>query len=148
MTKSTSEVKEALTAVLGGLLEHAEAERRKSEPYEMLFGAFKDGGVARAIFEAEEKMQSIALDLMQLLEDTTGMHIDNDIFAVAMGLPLAMYLAEKDVTRKEGSACCVDKARLLLRTYFYERLGLTPEQTPYKRTPRTPRPTDDGTSQK
>jgi hypothetical protein len=139
MPKETSEVKAALTDVLGGLLSFAEEERRKEEPYQMLFGAFKDGGVAKAVFEANQKMESIAMDLMQLLGDKTGLHIDNDVFATIMGLPLAMYLAERDIEKKEGSACCVDKAHLLMRTYLYQKLGLDVEKTPYVRQPRPER---------
>lgn len=138
MTKETTEIQAALTDVMGGLLAHAEAERSKSAPYQMLFGKFKDGGLAAAVFEAEEQMSKIAMDLMQLLEREAGVKVDNDVFAVVMGLPLAQYLVEKDIAAKDGRACCVDKTSLLMRTFLYQRLGLDVEQTPFQRKTRAP----------
>lgn len=133
MTKETSEIQAALTDVMGGLLARAAEERSKSAPYQMLFGQFRDNGLAAAVFEAEQKMSQIAMDLMQLMESTAGIKIDNDVFAVVMGLPLAMHLAEEDIRKKDGLACCVDKASLLLRTFLYERLQLDVEAIPFER---------------
>ncbi len=136
MAENTSDIQAGLTQVMGGLLAHAEEERSKEVPYQMLFGAFKDGGVAQAVFAAHEQMERIAMDLVQVLEAGAGREVDGDLFAVVMGLPLAHMLAEREVERKEGSACCVDKASLLLRTYFYEQLGLVVEAKPFVRRPR------------
>lgn len=133
MAKEPTELAAALKGVLGGLLEHAEAERGKSEPYNMLFGSFKDGGVARAVMDAKDQMMTIAMDLSQLLEREAGVQVDNDVFATIMALPLAHYLAEQNVRENEGGACCVDKATLLLRTFLYERLELKVEATPFDR---------------
>lgn len=133
MTKEKSEIQAALTNVMGGLLAHAAEERSKAEPYKMLFGTFKDKGLAAAVFEAEEQMTRIAMDLMQLLESAAGVKVDNDVFAVVMGLPVARYIAEKDITSNESRVCCVDKTHLLMRTFLYERLGLDIEQTPFQR---------------
>jgi hypothetical protein len=133
VTKEKSEIQAALASVMDGLLSRAEAERAKSTPYQLLFGQFKDNGLAAAVFEAEQKMSQIAMDLMQLLESAAGIKIDNDVFAVVMGLPLAMHLAEEDIRKKDGLACCVDKASLLLRTFLYERLQLNVEAIPFER---------------
>jgi hypothetical protein len=133
MTKETSDIQAALTSVMGGLLSRAADERSKSEPYKMLFGTFKDGGIAAAVYEAERQMTKIAMDLMQLLESVAGVEVDNDVFAVLMGLPVARYMAEKDIAAHEGRVCCVDKTHVLMRTFLYERLGLNIEQIPYQR---------------
>jgi len=135
MEKSPSDVEATLAKVMGGLLEHAQAERRKEVPYQMLFGAFKDSGIAAAVFEAQEKMEQVALDLIQVLEDATGKEVDSELFQVVMGLPLAALLTEWDVQKHDGSVCCVDKSSLLLRTYMYEKLGIDVEQTPFKARP-------------
>jgi hypothetical protein len=131
MANDTPDIQAGLTSVLGGLLAHAEDERRKEVPYQMLFGAFKDGGAARAVFAAHDQMERIAMDLMQVLEEGAGLEIDGELFAVLMGLPLAKMLAEREIEQKEGVACCVDKADLLLRTYLYEKLGLVVEAKPF-----------------
>lgn len=135
MADNKSEIQASLAHVLGGLLAHAEEERRKAVPYQMLFGTFKDGGVARAVFAAHDEMERIAMDLMQVLQEGAGLEIDNELFAVVMGLPLAKMLAEREVEQKDGRACCVDKANLLMRTYLYEKLGLVVEATPFIRRP-------------
>lgn len=60
-----------------------------------------------------------------------GRKIDNDLMLVLMGLPLAMRLVRKDIEATEGLSCCADKARLLLKTFVYERLGLDVPVTPW-----------------
>jgi hypothetical protein len=88
--------------------------------------------LAAAVFQAEKQMSRIAMDLMQLLQGAAGVKVDNDVFAVVMGLPLARYLATEDIGANEGRACCVDKTHLLMRTFLYERLGLAVEQVPFQ----------------
>lgn len=130
-TTSDTDVLEALTSVLGGLLAHAETERRAATPYQMLFGAFKDGGVGRAVLEAEKQMRAIAMDLAQVLKDATGKPVDHELYAVLNALPLALDLLKDDVTEKDGFSCSSDKARMLLRTYCHERLALDVEKIPF-----------------
>lgn len=133
MDHENPDIQAAIAAVMDGVLRRAAQERSKSEPYQMLFGTFKDGGIGAAVFEAEQQMSKIAMDLMQLLQSAAGIEIDDDVFAAVMGLPLAFHLVEKDIRTAEGNACCVDKTGVLMRTFLYERLGLEFEQIPYKR---------------
>jgi len=123
--------KTALQSVMGSLMAHSTAERRAAEPYQMLFGSFKDGGVAKAVFEAERQMKTVAMNLAQVLRDGTGAKIDNELFAVLLGLPLAMHLVRTDV-EGDGSSCAADKTRLVLKTYFYKSMGLDIEAVPFE----------------
>jgi hypothetical protein len=125
-------VEDALKSVLGGLLARADAERQSEEPYKLLFASFKDGGLARAIFDAERAMKAVAMNLDAVVRAQTGKGLDNELFPVVMGLPLAMWLVRRDIEKLEGSFCCADKTRLLLKTFFYEKLGLDIEATPFE----------------
>ena len=126
-----SEVNAALASVLGGLMASAKADREASEGYKNLFAQFKDGGVAHAVFEAERQMKTIAMDLAQLLKDKAGVEIDRDLWNVILGLPLALSAVRRDVEDNLGNACCADKARHTLKTYFYRRLALDVEVVPF-----------------
>lgn len=120
-------IQSALKDVLGGMLQFAVERCRQDDGYQHLFSSFKDGGVAKAIFEAERQMSRVATDLMQVLRDASGTEIDNDLFAVIMGLPLTMRMVRNDISAREGHVCCADKTRLVLKTYFYDRLGMDVE---------------------
>lgn len=122
-----TQIQSALKDVLGGILQSAAERCRQDDGYQHLFSSFKDGGVEKAVFDAERQMSRVAMGLMQVLRDASGTEIDNDLFAVIMGLPLTMSMVRKDISAREGHACCVDKARLVLKTYFYDRLGMNVE---------------------
>lgn len=125
-------ISEALPQVLDSLLSYARAQREADPEYRNLFATFKDDGVARAVFNAEREMKRIAMDLAGVLQQG-GHKIDNDLFKVLLGLPLALSFVRGEIERDEGNACCADKARLLLKTFVHERLGMDIELIPFGR---------------
>lgn len=126
-----TEVQAALASVLGGLLASAKADREASTPYQHLFAAYADGGVARAVFAAERKMTEAALDLAHVLREQAGVEVGNELWDVILALPLAMRLVRRDIVVDMGNACCADKARSTLKTYFYDQLGMDVAVTPF-----------------
>lgn len=110
--------------VIEGIVKDAEKARKNSESYKNLFAAFKDGGLAGAVFKSREDMIKIVLDLCSVIEEKTGKRVGNNLFDIFMGLPLVFDLIEKDVREKEGYVCCMDKTRFLLKKHIYRELGL------------------------
>ena len=131
MSNQPESVAEALPQVLDSLLSHARDSRLADPNYQHLFSAFKDGGIAKAVFDAERAMNRIALDLAQVLVQD-GKKIDDDLFKVLLGLPLAMSLVRGEIERDEGNACCADKTRLLIKTFVHDRLGMVIEPIPFQ----------------
>lgn len=114
----------ALTEVLGALSRRYQAQREADPEYRDLWDACQDGGRTRAVLEAERKMRTIALDLLKLLGQDDGRPADADLLAVVYGLPLAFRLLKQEIQEQEGLECCADKARLVLRKFLAERLGV------------------------
>lgn len=130
-SQNPQDITGALSEVLTSILSFAKEQRQADPDYLHLFAEFKDGGVAKAVFEAERAMSTIAMNLSEILSQD-GRKIDNDLYMILMGLPLAMRLVRKDVEAAEGWSCGADKTRLLLKTFVYERLGLDVEVIPFE----------------
>lgn len=128
---SDEDIARVLPEIMTSILSFAEERRAEDPKYQHLFSSFKDGGVAKAVFEAEKAMAQIAMDLMSVLR-ANGQEVDRDLFRVALGLPLALKLVRDNVESNEGFGCCADKARLIMKTYFYEKLGMDVEVVPFK----------------
>lgn len=126
------DVTAALATVLDAIVKSARDRRKEQDGYKLLFASFSDGGMARAIFDAERQMSAIAMDLMQVIQDATGKKTDNELFTVMLGLPLALSLVRKDIEQSEGMSCCADKARLVLKTFFYDRLEMEVPVVPFQ----------------
>lgn len=114
---------EALRKVLVGALSHAEARRLADPDYSRLFKRYEDGGIGTAVAEAEQRMRSISLVLLDVLSKH-GQAIDRELMLTTYGLPLVMYLLRQDIEEIEGGCCCSDKARLRLREFVQSRLGV------------------------
>lgn len=126
-----TEAQAALASVLGGLLSQAKSDREGSDAYKLLFASYADGGVSRAVFSAERKMTEVALDLANILREQAGVEVGNELWDVMLALPLAMALVRRDIVADMGNSCCADKARLTLKTYFYNQLGMDVAVTPF-----------------
>lgn len=125
MTSSRhTEIASALPGLLDALAERAAQERRASPGYQQLFTHIRDGVPFAAVMEAHDAMLNTAMNLCSVLQDTTGRVVDNTLFQLVLGLPLAFHAMRVDIEQNEGSACCVDKSRFLLRKLFKEKLGL------------------------
>lgn len=124
MEQKIEGLESALKEVIGGILKEAEEERRKSDGYKNLFALYKDGGLAKAVFQAEEDMSKIGMDLCLLIRNTTGKNVDNELYGVISALPLVFRLVKEDIREKEGMSCCADKMRDLVKNYFYRKLGM------------------------
>lgn len=130
MSNQEESIKEALPQLLDALLSSAKAARLADPSYQHLFSSYKDSGIAKAVFEAEKAMKKIAMDLAQVLEREADKDIDNDLFNTLLGLPLAMSLVRGEIEQTEGNSCCADKTRFLIKTFVYDRLGITIEPIP------------------
>lgn len=124
MDKDSEGFDNTLKAVLGGILKEADESRKNSESYKNLFALYKDGGLAKAIFQAEEDMHKIVMDLAGVIKDSTGKSPDNELYDVMLALPLVFRLLRKDINNKEGMSCCADKMRHLVQNYFYKKLEM------------------------
>lgn len=118
------EIGQALESVIGGILKKADEARKNSESYKNLFALYKDGGLAKAIFQAEEDMHKIVMDLCVVIKESTGKGPDNELYDVMLALPLIFQLLRKDINDKEGMSCCADKMRHLVQNYFYKKLEM------------------------
>ncbi|MHB1758250.1 MAG: hypothetical protein ACYCT9_12225 [Leptospirillum sp.] len=114
----------AIGTVLDGILKAADEARRNSDGYKNLFALYKDGGLAKAIFQAEEDMHKIVMDLGSVIKGSTGKSPDNELYDVMLALPLVFRLVRKDINDKEGMSCCADKMRDLIKNYFYRKLEM------------------------
>jgi len=116
-----SEFEDALKRTLNRLSEHAENERRKSEPYKDLFS--KSDDCESLLRQVEFKMTGIVLDACQVLKDKFGFRdIPHPVFDVLQMLPFLETYLEKKIVREEGNTCCVDKVYYLLSKDILSRL--------------------------
>lgn len=113
--------KETLKKVMLSLFEHATEERKKSEPYAEMFKA-SEHGLRGLLDKANDKMTSIVLDVVQVIEDRTGKSVDNDLYYLLLGLPLFRSSLEKEIYKEEGMCCSVDKAREIAKNFALANL--------------------------
>ena len=97
-----------------------------------LFSLYKDGGLAKAVFQAEEDMSKIGMDLCVLIRNTTGKNVDNELYDVILALPLVFHLVREDINKNEGMSCCADKMRDLVKNYFYKKLEMDVPVVPFE----------------
>jgi hypothetical protein len=118
---------EALEDIFKGILNQARARRAQTDGYVDLFQRYSDEGIGAAIAEAERKMRDMVATLMDVIEKKTGTSVPSPAYEMLLGLPLLSRVVRADIEKHEGQSCCADKTRLLLRTYFYELLGFSPD---------------------
>jgi hypothetical protein len=121
---SPKDVEVALDSLLGGLLADAQRRREAADGYRDLFATFQDAGLAGALFEAQHKMLEVAFDVAAVIEKQAQRPLTAPLWRILRALPEAMGTLRQDIEQKDGSACCADKARLVLRTYLYRELRL------------------------
>lgn len=117
----------AMADVFSGVLADAQARRQASEGYQHLFTRMRDGGMAAALSEGERQMKEVVLNLGQVLEQQSGAPLPAPAYDLLLGLPLMQAVVRRDITQAEGTSCCAGKTRFLIRHYFYQLLGVTPE---------------------
>lgn len=114
-------IKAAIKETLRGLSDLATTERKQSQPYKDMFKA-SEFGLRGAIDQASNDMMRIVLNLCQVIEDRTGVKVDNDLFLMLSGLPLFTQLLRKHITDAEGCSCCADKMREIAFKFALNKL--------------------------
>ena len=110
-------MKEQIEAVVNGILEVADRERKASEPYKDMFKRTDKKPFCVQLMEVEGEMMRVVLNYHAILEEH-GYKVSNEGFRFLYSLPLLAHVLEKDIEEKEGSACCVDKTYRLLHQEF------------------------------
>ena len=101
---------EVLGSVLSSLLGRAEEERIKSH-HQDLFELTKKDSCEIALQNVEQKMSSITLDVVTLLEKEYGINK----LHILMALPFIVDHLTDDISKPGGYSCCVDKAYHILK---------------------------------
>lgn len=114
----TNHTKEALETVIGSILEVAQKERESKEPYKDLFKKIEGRkNVDISLHEINNKMETHILDAHRIFEKK-GVKLKNEAYQFLLALPLMAHLLEKDIQKKEGRTCSVDKVYYLLAQEF------------------------------
>jgi hypothetical protein len=70
-----------------------------------------------------EEFYNIVLDVCHVIETKTGATgVDEELWDVLLALPFVEAQLEKEISAKEGSCCCVDKAYYLLNEFVKNHL--------------------------
>jgi hypothetical protein len=116
----------ALANVFEGILAQADARRATEQGYQDLFVTLRDGGIAATVKKAHDQMISVVLNTEAVLRKQTGASLPAQAHDLLLGLPLMQAIVRRDIEKKEGSGCCADKTRFLIRHHLYQLLGVTP----------------------
>jgi hypothetical protein len=108
----------ALDDVFSHILQRADEERKKSEPWNKLFAASEEG-LKGILSESHDQMRSIALSTIKVIQQKFGIRCSNKLFHLIYALPFAMYHITDAIQEEQGNSCCVDKAR---HVYYEEVL--------------------------
>jgi len=103
-----------LKDVINSIVDSFADDVRNTDSYKELFEKL-DGNDYRALLrDLECKMESLALDAVQAIEDKFGKNITREQMDILYGLPLLSHRLEKLILKEHGSSCCVDKTFLIL----------------------------------
>jgi len=106
--------KNILKNILDGLVSSFEDDVRNKESYKGLFEKFDGVSYKRFLRDLEHKMESLALDACQVIEDKTGRIMTREQIDILYALPFLAHRLEKEIIKDSGLSCCVDKAFHLL----------------------------------
>ena len=108
---STEVTKNALEAVLTGMVAAFDAERGKTESFKEMFKAGSTyTGLLRNLKSVD---MGGVLDACKVLEGK-NVKITQDLFEFLIALPYLAYKLEREIRARDGSCCCVDKTFFLL----------------------------------
>ena len=114
---------DALKEVITSLAESANKEREKSDSYKDMFKKTDGVNFEGLLRDAEMKMMETVLNVCQVIETKTGTTgITKELWDVLLALPFVEAQLEKEISAKEGSCCCVDKAYYLLNEFVKNHL--------------------------
>ena len=114
---------DALKQVMTSLVDMANSEREKSDSYKDMFKKTDGVNFEGLLRDAEFRMLEIVLNVCQVIETKTGVTgVDRELWNVLLALPFVEAQLEKDISAKEGSCCCVDKAYYLLNEFVKSHL--------------------------
>ena len=106
-------MEDTLKAMFGALLEVADKERKSSEPYKDMFKRTDGKPFCVQLQQVEGDLMHIVLNYTQILKEH-GYEVSNETFRFLLALPILAHILEKDIVKKEGSVCSVDKVYTLL----------------------------------
>lgn len=107
---------EALPKVINGLLDRFHEENQKTERYKNMFEA-SENGIRGLLDHANDEMERIVLDTMQVLEERFNLEVTHDLYTLIKALPFVRDDLEGLISKREGWVCSVDKARELVGLY-------------------------------
>lgn len=119
--KDEEKFKEVLGNVFDSIVKAADEHRKETDSYKNLFGA-SEHGIRGLLSDAHDKMMSIVLDVVQVIEDRTGSTVNNDFFYLLCALPLARQVMSMNISNNDGLTCSVDKARELAKDMALDAL--------------------------
>lgn len=104
----------ALSNVMSGIIAFGDEQRRREQPYKDLFDSFSNNGYRGLLRTLERDMIKLILDAILVIEDKTGKNISRQTYELLLALPFIKEHLERDISKKDGISCCVDKTYFLL----------------------------------
>lgn len=100
----------ALSEVVDGILQRADEERQKSEPYKNLWEA-SEKNLTSLLSEACHQMDFVVIDTLEVIKKRFNIsRISDEVYNLIKLLPFAMSILRENIKDKEGHSCCADKA--------------------------------------